>query len=166
MTFQIRLFRLLLCVCVIASLSCAVFADNSHDRTQFGHNIIVGPGEQVSDVTCFGCSVRVRGEVKTDVTTFGGSIIVEEQGQVGGDLTSFGGDVRLEKGASVHEVTAFGGALRRDPGALVQGDVTNFKGGWWMFLIFGLPLVVVGGLIALIIWIVRIAIRPRVPVAA
>ncbi len=73
------------------------FADGDRDRTQFGHRITIGPGEEVSDVTCFGCSVHVRGHVAGDVTTFGGSVVVEDQGQIDGDLTTFDGDLRLDK---------------------------------------------------------------------
>jgi hypothetical protein len=144
----------------------AILGEGVHERTQFGHNISVGAGEEVSEVTCFGCSVRVRGHVASDVTTFGGSIVVEGQGEIGGDTTTFGGSVRLEKDAKVHDVTVFGGQVHRDADATVQGDVTNFGGAGWVVLIFGLPLVIFGAVIALIVWLVRRLIRPAVPVAA
>lgn len=51
---------------------------------------MIEPNEQVSQATCFGCSIRVRGHVATDATTFGGSVIVEEGGQVDTDATVFG----------------------------------------------------------------------------
>ncbi len=150
------------------ALSSAAFADGSRDRTQFGHDISIAPGEEVSDVTCFACSVRVRGHVAGDVTTFGGGVVVEDDGQVAGDMTSFGGDVRLDKGVKIAgDVTVFGGRLRRDSEAVVNGDVTNFSGTGWLFLVFGLPLVILGALLALIIWLVRRMIRrPAMPVAA
>lgn len=158
--------RLLICLLGIAAFCAPAFADGSHDRTQFGHDIIVGPDEQVSEVTCFGCSVRIRGHVDADVTTFGGGIYVEESGEVGADTTSFGGDVRLDKGSTVHDITVFGGHIRRDPEASVEGDVTAFSGSVWLFLIFGLPFVILGAFIALIVWIVRRLTRPQVPVTA
>src|SRR6266536_350508 len=80
----------------VAILSSAAFADGSRDRTQVGHSISIGPGEEVTDATCFGCSIRVRGHISGDVTAFGGSVMVEDQGQVNGDATVFGGDIRLE----------------------------------------------------------------------
>jgi hypothetical protein len=148
-------------------LSTAAFADGSHDRTQFGHDITVGPADQVSDVTCFGCSVRVRGRVSSDVTTFGGSIILEDKAQVSGDATAFGGNIHMDDGVRVGgDVTLFGGRLRREPTASVGGDVTAFSGGLWMLLIFGLPLVLLGAFIALIVWLVRLITRHSVPVAA
>ena len=152
---------------VFVALSATCFADSPHDRTQFGHDITIGPGEEATDVTCFGCSVRVRGKVLTDVTTFGGGVIVEEGGQVGTDLTAFGGNVRLDKDTKVSGgVTIFGGRIHRDPQASVAGDVTVFAGGFWLALIFGLPLVLLGAFLALIIWLVRRFTRPGVPVTA
>ncbi len=160
------LVRISPCLVLLAALSGVARADDPHDRTQFGHDISVGPGEEVSEVTCFGCSVRIRGKVATDVTTFGGNIVVEDQGEIGSDTTAFGGDVRLDKGASVKSITVFGGRLHRDPEASVNGDVTTFTGGIWLLLIFGLPFVVLGALIALVVWVVRRLTRPAVPVTA
>lgn len=153
---------------LVAILAPSASAQGSHDRTQFGHDISVGSDEEVSEVTCFGCSVRIRGHVDGDVTTFGGSIALERDAEVGGDTTSFAGDVRLDSGAKVKAVTIFGGRLRRDPQASVEGDVTTFAGGagLWLFIIFGLPFLVLGGIIALAIWLVRRSRRPALPMAA
>ena len=153
---------------LVAILASSASAQGSHDRTQFGHDISVGSDEEVAEVTCFGCSVRIRGHVDGDVTTFGGSISLERDAEVGGDTTSFAGDVRLDSGTKVKDVTIFGGRLRRDPQASVGGDVTTFAGGagLWLFIIFGLPFLVLGGIIALIVWLVRRSSRPALPVAA
>jgi hypothetical protein len=153
---------------LVALLAAPAFAEGSHDRTQFGHDITVGTHEEVAEVTCFGCSVRVRGRVAGDVTTFGGGVVVEQDAFVGGDTTTFGGDVRLDGGASVKAVTIFGGRMRRDSQASVGGDITTFAGGaaLWLFIIFGLPFLVLGGLIALTVWLIRRSKRPVVPVAA
>jgi hypothetical protein len=167
MRSSVRLALRLAWFLFVATLATAAFADSSHDRTQFGHNINIGAGEVATDVTCFGCSVRVRGRVTSDVTTFGGSIVVEDQGEIGGDTTTFGGNVRLDKEAKVQgDVTVFGGQVRRDPAATVSGDVANFGGSGWLVLIFGLPLIIFGAVIAFIIWLVRRLTRPALPVAA
>ncbi len=168
MTSHVRsLLRLSTFLILAGALCGAAFAANSADRTQFGHNISIGPGEEVSEVTCFGCSVRVRGHVSGDVTTFGGSVVVEDQGEIGGDTTTFAGDVRLDKEVKVGgDITVFGGRLHRDAAATVGGDVTNFSGTGWVFLVFGLPLVILGAVLALIVWLVRRLMRPAMPVAA
>ncbi len=159
------LLRVSACVFLLVALFGLAFAEGG-ERTQVGHDITIGPNEEVSEATCFGCSVRVRGHVTTDVTVFGGNIVVEEQGQIG-EATVFGGGVRLEKEARVGgDVTVFGGQLRFDPSASVGGDVTNFAGSIWLFLIFGLPLAILGGIIALIVWIVRRLMQPSVPATA
>ncbi len=168
MWFPVRLLvRLLACLFLLAVLSTFALAKGSGDRTQVGHDITVGPDEEVSDATCFGCSVRVRGHVSSDVTAFGGSIIVEDQGEISGDVTTFGGGVRLDKEARVGgDLTVIGGQIRRDPAASVGGGVTNFAGSIWLFLIFGLPLVILGGIIALIVFLVRRLMRPSLPATA
>jgi hypothetical protein len=160
------LSRALLAVLFVMALSGAAFADGAHDRTQFGRDINVGPGEEASDATCFACSVRVRGHVEGDVTTFGGNVVVEDQGEINGDTTTFGGNVRLEKGIKVNGgVTVFGGRLYRDSTATIGGDVTNFSGSAWLVLIFGLPLVLLGAFIALIVWLVRRLTQASAPAA-
>ncbi len=167
MSFRLVFTALLSFMLFGAALSVPGFAEGSHDRTQFGHDITVSPDEESSDVTCFGCSVRIRGHVTGDVTTFGGSVVVEDGGQIGGDLATFGGDVRLDKGAEVGGgLTLFGGKLRRETDSSVGGDVTTFTGGAWVVLVFALPLVVFAGFIAFIIWLVQKLTRRSVPAAA
>lgn len=155
-----------LSVLLFAAMSSAAYGAGPHERTQFGHDIFVGPDEELTEVACFGCNVHIRGKVQGDATVFGGNILVEDQGQVGGDTTCFGGDVRLDKGSSAHEVTVFAGRLHRDPAAKVEGDVTAFSGAFWLVLIFGLPMVLLGAFIALIIWLIRRLTHPAMPVTA
>src|ERR1700686_3719326 len=83
------------------AFSAAAFAKDNPSYTQLGHNINIGPNDQVGDLTCFGCSIRIRGEVAGDVTTFGGSVTVEDQAQVAGDVSIFGGDARFDQGVRV-----------------------------------------------------------------
>jgi hypothetical protein len=147
-------------------LSIVALAKDNPTYTQIGHNISVGPNEQVSDVICIACSIHVRGRVEGDVTTVGGSIVIEEGAQVAGDVTTVAGDLRLDKGAKVSgDVTAVGGQVRRDPEAVVSGDVTSMGGRGWVVPILLTPFVILGLLIALVIWLVQRSRRPSVPVA-
>jgi hypothetical protein len=146
------------------TLSTVAFATAKADRTQFGHDISVGPSEQVSDVTCIGCSIRIRGQVSGDATTLGGSIFIEDQGQVTGDVTAVAGDARLGKEVQVvGDVTVVGGGLRYDPHASISGDITNVGGRGWIIPILLLPFVIVGLLIALVIWLIQRSRRPLIP---
>lgn len=142
-------------------LSAFAFADRSHDRTQFGHNISISPDEQVTDATCFGCSVHIRGHVSGDVTTFGGSVVVEDGGAIDGDVTTFAGNTRLEHSVAVKgDVTVFGGRVYRDPTATIEGDVSNFGAGPWIVLVFAAPFLVLGLFVAAVIWLIRRLMRP------
>jgi cytoskeletal protein CcmA (bactofilin family) len=160
-----NLLLALLLVC--ATLSTGAFADEDRSRTQVGHNINIEAGEEVSELTCFGCNIRVRGHVDGDVTTFGGSITLEDQGQIAGDTTAFAGDLNLNGGVKIGgDVAVFGGRIRRDSEATVGGDVTNLGGRGWIFLIFGTPFIFLGLLVGLVYWIVQRLRRPSLPATA
>lgn len=168
MTLSLRRLHLLFPALIfIVAVSSAALANSNRDRTQVGNTINIAPGEEVQDATCFGCSIRVRGHVAGDVTVFAGSVVIEPDAEVNGDATIFAGDLRIDKGAKIaRDVTVFGGRIRRDPESTVGGDVTNMGGPGWMFLIFLTPLIFLGLFIALIVWLIRIIMRPRVPAAA
>ena len=159
--------RAMLGVALLVSLSSAAFAKDNPSYTQFGHNITIGPNEKVGELTCFGCSIRVRGQVAGDVTTFGGSILLEDQAQVAGDITAFAGDVRLERGVKVAgEATVFAGQIHRDPQATISGDVTTMGGHGWLVPILLFPFVMLGLFIAFVIWIIQRVRRSSLPAAA
>lgn len=146
--------------------STSLAAETRPDRFQMNHDIHIQPDEKVGDVTCIGCSVYVRGQVSGDVTTIAGSVFAEPGASIAGDVTTIGGNARVESGTQVAgDLTAIGGDLRRDPQAAVAGDVTTVGGHGWVFLIFLLPIVILGGIIALIIWLVQRSRRPT-PVPA
>jgi hypothetical protein len=131
------------------------------DRFQFNHNIQIQPDDKVGDVTCINCSVYVRGQVAGDVTTINGNIVAQSGAAIAGDLTSIRGNAHVENSAQVGgDVTAVAGSVRRDPQATVGGGVTSLGGGGWIFLIFLLPFAVLGGIVALIIWLIQRSRRP------
>jgi hypothetical protein len=154
-------------VLIALGLSAAAYAKNNSTITRIGNNIVVGPSDEVADVTCVGCNIRIRGLVSGDVTTVGGSVALEDQAQVAGDVTSVGGNLRLEKSVKVAgDVTVIGGTIDRAPGASIAGDVTGLGGRGWMLLVFLAPLFVLALLIALIVWLVQRARRPAIPATA
>jgi len=144
----------------------SLFASSDPDRVQFNHDIRIGPNDKVGDVTCIGCSVRVRGQVSGDVTAIAGSVFLEQGASIAGDVTVVGGNAHAESATQVAgDLTAIGGDLLRDPQAAVSGDVTTVGGGRWVFLIFLTPFLFLGGIIALIIWMVQRSRHPA-PVPA
>jgi hypothetical protein len=142
----------------------SAFASSNSDRTSWGHNITLGPQEQSADLTCFGCSIRVRGQVTGDVTAFFGNVVIEDQAEVAGDVTVFGSDIRLDQAVKVAgDVTVFGGAIHRDPQANVAGDLTAMGGRGWIIPMILAPFLILGLLIAFAIWLVQRLRRPSVP---
>lgn len=149
------------------ALSGSAFAKDSPDYTQIGHDITVGPSQQVGDVTCLGCSIHVHGQISGEATTVGGSIFIEDQGRVAGDVTAIAGSVLLEKECKVAgDMTVVGGVIRRDPGSEVGGDVTSVGGTFWAPLILLAPFLFLGLLVALVVWLVQRVGKPHVPAAA
>jgi hypothetical protein len=158
--FPLRAFCLLVTFLVP---SATLAAGANADRFQINHDIQIQPDEKVGDATCINCSIYVRGQVSGDVTTINGNVIAEQGATIGGDVTAVRGNARIENGTQVAgDLTTVAGTVHRDPQAIVAGDVTSLGGSGWVFLIFLLPLAVLGGIIALIIWLIQ---RSRRPVA-
>ena len=99
------------------------------DKTVMGGDVTVAKGETVRDLTVFGGSVDIEGQVTGDLSVFGGTAHVHEGAGVLGDATVFGGQLRLDRGAHIDgDVSCVGGELDRDPESVVGGDV-SVKGG-------------------------------------
>ncbi len=150
-----RLSRFVLPLPVL--LFCAAsFAASSPDRTQFGSDIHVQAGEKTADLTCINCSVYVRGQVSGDVTTVHGNIVLESGAEVAGDVTAIWGNVRTESGTQIAgDLTAVAGSVHRDPQSTSAGDVTALEGTKWLLAIIVPPIIFLGGIIALIVWLVQ-----------
>jgi hypothetical protein len=151
---------------VLALLAAPAFPQKGSDRLQFNHDIFVDPEQKSGDLTCVNCSIFVHGDVAGDVTAVHGNVVVEHGSQVAGDVTVVLGDLRLQSAAHVAgDVTTVAGTVRREPQASVAGDVTSLSGFGWALLIVFLPLAFVGGMIALIIWLIARIQKPT-PVRA
>lgn len=136
------------------------------DRFQTNRDIRIEEGESARDLTCLNCSIYIRGEVTGDIAALHGNVVLAEGAKVRGDIASILGDVRLEENASVGgDVAAVAGQVKRQPHSEVHGDVASLGGGGWMTLIFVIPLMVLGAIIALIVWLVQRSRRPS-PVTA
>ena len=151
-----------LLVLLLGTAMPSAFAKDTREYTQFGHDIRIAQGEKTAELTCFGCSIYVSGEVAGDVTAFSGNVVIQTGGSVAGDLTVFLGDVRLSEGSNIGgDLTTFGGSLRRQPGATVGGDTTTFQGQAWIWVIFGVPVLFLAAIVALVVWLVQRRRRPE-----
>lgn len=160
-----RIASILCGIAMVMGLSAFAVADRG-DRVQIGNNIVVQANEKVGDVVCILCSIHVRGQTAGDVVAVGGSIWLETGAQIAGDAVAVGGSLRLDSGTQVAgSVTTVGGAVRRDPQAMIAGDMTALTGAGWMLLILATPLILFGGFVALIIWLLQRS-RPTAPAPA
>jgi cytoskeletal protein CcmA (bactofilin family) len=143
------------------ALPTLAFAESSHERFQMNRDIRVEQNDKTGDLTCLNCSVYIRGEVAGDIFALNGRVVVEQGAQVSGDVATLLGDVRLDDGAKIAgDVAAIGGTVRRSPQATIAGDVSSMAGAGWVILAFLVPLLVVAGFVALIVWLIRRARRP------
>jgi len=145
---------------VIAFSTFALAQQADQDRVEFGRNITIEAGQSSGDISCFNCSVYVRGTVNGDIAVFGGRVVVE--GKVRSDIAVFWGTVRLEDGAQAGgDVAVFGGALKRAPAASVHGDVVSLGRGWVIIPVIVLVMIF-WLIIALIVWLITRGRRPAV----
>ena len=84
---------------------------NQHRQPSFGGTIVVDTGEVVcGNLTSFGGTVAINGEVRGGVVTFGGEVVIA--GTVDGNVDIYGGTVTLQSGSDV------------------RGDLNLYAGGW------------------------------------
>ena len=137
---------------ILALAPTAVAQQTDQERVEFGRNITVASGESVGDVSCFNCSVYVRGTVNGDIAVFGGRVVVE--GKVKSDIAVFWGTVRLEDGAQAGgDVAVFGGAIKRAPTASVHGEIVSFGRGWVLLPVV-IFVVIIWLVVALVVWLI------------
>jgi len=155
-------FPLLSClVLIVFAFSLQANAKQTRERTQFSRDLRIEAGENAGEVTCINCSIYIRGKVEGDVTAIRGNIIVEEGAAVSGEVTAVWGNIRVDNGASISgDTTSVAGALRAQPQANIGGDRTSLDGKQWLAAIILPPLVVIGLIVALIVWLVQRSRRP------
>ena len=163
---KLTLTHLAVVVLFVVAAAAVAAANDTPSYTRIGHDIHIAANQKTGELTCINCSIYVRGQVAGDVTTVRGTIVVEGDGAIAGDVTAIVGDVRAASGAKVAgDLTAVGGTVRRQSDATIAGDVTSLEGPVWPWLVFGSPIVLLGGLIALIVWLVQRRKTPAAPLA-
>jgi hypothetical protein len=152
--------RLLFALALLTVAGQPAFARSSQDRASVGGDITIAEGETAGDIACAFCTVRVHGEVKGDIATFLGSVVVDSDRTISGDVASLGGDLEMGQDASVGgDVAIAAGDLKLGEGAAIHGQQTVLPGRFWLLLPLA-PFLILAGLIWLIVWIVR---RNRYP---
>ena len=148
-------------IAMVALFPTLASAEQSSDRVQIGRDMVVQSGEKAGDVVCVFCSVRVHGQTSGDVVAVAGSVTLETGAQVGQGVTVVLGNANLRNSTQVAgDLVVVGGALRRDSQTMIGGSITALEGSFWMLLILLVPFIVLGGLVALIVWLIQRSRRP------
>jgi hypothetical protein len=145
-------------------------AHADRDAVQFGGNIEVPEGSSVHDAVCFFCSVNVHGIADHDIVVFFGNVHIAAHANANHDVVNFFGNVRADNDASIaHDLVSFFGSVRLGENVSVGNDMVVMIGsihtsdsvsihgnrvyqpGWVIFI----PLIFLGGLITLIVSLVR-----------
>ncbi|HLX55537.1 MAG TPA: hypothetical protein VKR83_00790, partial [Ktedonobacteraceae bacterium] len=119
----------------------------------FGGTVTIPPVEVLcSDLTAFGGTIDIQGQVRGNILAFGSAIIID--GGVNGDITLFGGSVSFQVGSYVHgNVNLYGSRVYRGQEVHIAGtyDEHSQAGflfgftafsfpGWFLFLMIPLGL--------------------------
>ena len=150
---------LLLGVAILLSSSIPALADA--EQFQTGHDIHVAADQSTGDVTCLNCSIYIRGKVSGDAFALHGDVVVESGGELAGDVSTLLGDIRVADGAKIGgDVASIAGSVRKQPTGLIGGEVASLSGSAWLLLICLVPLVFLGAIVGLIIWLVQRSHKP------
>jgi hypothetical protein len=134
------------------------FSKGSHggnDRASFGSDITVSEGETVGDVACAFCSVHLHGDVTGDVAVAFGSVTVEPGHSIAGDTAIVGGDLNLGEGSVVNgDLAVMAGNANLAEGAAIHGSRAVVPPPIGTLILLS-PFLVLGGLVWLIVYLVR-----------
>jgi hypothetical protein len=150
--------HLLSAVLLLVLLVTNGFFKHSHgenDRASFGSDITVAEGETVGDVACAFCSVHLRGDVTGDVAVAFGSVTVEPGHSIAGDTAILEGDLNLGEGSSVNgDLAILAGGAHLTEGAAIHGSRAVVPQPIGTLILLA-PFLLLGGLIWLIVYLVR-----------
>jgi len=147
-----RLFLAILAIFFVAAAVPRAHADD--DRVSFFNSINVAEGEDVHDVVCILCSIRIEGAAHGDAVAILGSI--RSNGPINGDAVSILGNVNLGSDAHVGgDCVAILGSVRHSAGNQVGKDLVEIP-----FALLLIPIFFFIG----IIYLIRTAVyRSRLP---
>src|SRR6266581_4337683 len=98
---------------------------DQHHQPSFGGTVVVDTSEVVcGNLTSFGGTVAINGEVRGDVVAFNSTMVIA--GTVDGNVDLYGGAVTLQNGSHVHgDIHLYGSNWIRGPGSQLDGAVID-----------------------------------------
>lgn len=131
-----------------------------HDSVQ------VNSTDNVTDIVCAFCTVRLDGPIKGDLVTAFADVEVAPGVSVDGDFVSAFTHLRMANGSSIgQDMVYFGGEQQIAPSANIEKDRVGVPQVIAVLLLL-IPLCFIAGMIYLIIFIIRRLVRgpePRFP---
>jgi hypothetical protein len=103
----------------------------------FGGTIAINPNEVLcGEITAFGGTVDIEGELRGNVTAFNSNVIVA--GAVNGNITLFGGTITLGNGSQIHgHIDLYAASERREQNIQLDGMITDHTSHPRMFIMPG-----------------------------
>lgn len=123
------LFVLLIFLVALTASPALAAGAQSGPQFCFGNSLTVSSGQTVDTILGFGCNITIEqgATVTGDILDFGGNTLVA--GTLDGGITSFGGTVMIqETGVVSGNITSLGGNVRAASGAIVRGGVNQNNG--------------------------------------
>ena len=105
---------------------------HSHDGPSFGKNVLVETGEVTcGDITSFGGTVAIKGEVKGEILAFNSQVVVF--GNVDENINLYAGSLILQNGSHVQgNINLYGGRVLQNAGT--HSSIHNYNWGIdWLF---------------------------------
>jgi hypothetical protein len=97
----------------------------------FGSSIVIESNEVVcGDLTSFGGTVEIKGEMRGNVTTFNTNVIID--GVINGSMTLFGGTVLLGNGSQIQHIELYGTRQLNDKINLHSGTIIDHTRNPWL----------------------------------
>jgi hypothetical protein len=123
---------------------------HSHDGPSFGGNVVVNTGEVTcGDITSFGGTVTIKGEVKGEVLAFNSQVVVF--GVVDGNMNLYAGSLVLQNGSHVQEnINLYGSRVLQNAGT--HSNIHNYS--WGIDWLFGMRGAFAFPYISILIWVV------------
>lgn len=116
------------------SVSCT----DAHRGPSLGGTVVVNADEVVCrELTVFGGTLVIDGEVKGDIVAFGSTVSIT--GTVEGNIELYGSTIALQSGSQVHgDIQLYGGNWTKSPAAQLDGTIFDHsKHGDWFFASIG-----------------------------